>query len=70
MIIERPSGSRGHGPAHVDWLDSRHTFSFGDYHDPDWMGFGVLRVINEDRVAPGAAFPADGHSNVEILSYV
>ena len=56
VIIERPSAARG--AVHAGWLDSRHTFSFGHYHDPQWMGFGPLRVINEDRVAPGARLPA------------
>ena len=68
MILERPSGQRGE--VRLDWLHSRHTFSFGHYYDPAWMGFGVLRVLNEDVVAPGGGFAPHRHANMEIISVV
>jgi redox-sensitive bicupin YhaK (pirin superfamily) len=68
MISIRRSDDRG--AVDMGWLDTRHSFSFGSYHDPEHMGFGPLRVINEDRIQPAQGFGMHGHRDMEIITYI
>ncbi|MGQ0637092.1 MAG: pirin family protein [Planctomycetaceae bacterium] len=68
MLMLRPAVSRGR--TQLDWLDSWHSFSFADYHDPAWHGFRVLRVINDDRIGPTGGFDTHPHRDMEIITYV
>jgi redox-sensitive bicupin YhaK (pirin superfamily) len=68
VISVRNANDRG--AVNMGWLDARHSFSFGDYHDPEHMGFGPLRVINEDRIQPSQGFGMHGHRDMEIVTYI
>jgi redox-sensitive bicupin YhaK (pirin superfamily) len=68
MIHRRPAEERGR--THLGWLDGRHSFSFGDYHDAEFMGYRALRVLNDDRVAPGGGFDPHPHRDMEIVTYM